>query len=195
MKSNVIHINNNEDMAAEVLQEVEHAASYNQLDNKTTIMLRLLAEELIGLQKGILGFNRGEFFLDDEDGVYKLHLNAKLRLNLEEQERFVDIATNHKNDAYKGFTGKLRMMIDSYSAAQAAVPIEPTGMQFMESSAIIATAVDYDSIWTLNSFRDENEGDREIWDELEKSILVSIADDIIVGTRADYVDITVIKKF
>ena len=35
----------------------------------------------------------------------------------------------------------------------------------------------------------------EAWDELEKSIVANIADEVIVGARTNYVDIIVVKKF
>jgi hypothetical protein len=35
----------------------------------------------------------------------------------------------------------------------------------------------------------------EAWDELEKSVLASVADDVIVGVKGKRASITVIKKF
>ena len=56
--------------------------------------------------------------------------------------------------------------------------------------------------WSLSQYR-ENVGDlyeqgnleEEVWDELEKSVLANLADDVKVGVRKDQVDITVDKNF
>ena len=65
MKSNVCVINGSEDNMKQVLAEVEKAASYNHLEKKKTLQLMLLAEELIGIQKGILGFVKGTFYMEN----------------------------------------------------------------------------------------------------------------------------------
>ena len=36
---------------------------------------------------------------------------------------------------------------------------------------------------------------KEAWDELEKSIIANLADDVLVGVRKDKVEILIIKKF
>ena len=41
----------------------------------------------------------------------------------------------------------------------------------------------------------EKEGQNEEWDELEKSVITSVADDIIVGVKGRRANITVVKKF
>ena len=35
----------------------------------------------------------------------------------------------------------------------------------------------------------------EIWDEMERSIVVNLADDLIVGAMSNYIDLIVVKKF
>ena len=51
-------------------------------------------------------------------------------------------------------------------------------------------------IWTLDTFRKEaNEKKGEPWDELEKSIIANIADDVIVGVEGKRVEIVVKKAF
>ena len=58
-----------------------------------------------------------------------------------------------------------------------------------------------DSIaWSLLNYRDSFDSaaqieKREAWDELEKSIIANLADDVIVGVLGDKVDIVVKKKF
>ena len=56
-------------------------------------------------------------------------------------------------------------------------------------------------VWSLHQYRnnlsdakDQNTAAQEAWDELEKSIVASIADDVIVGVKKDHVTMTIIKN-
>ena len=53
--------------------------------------------------------------------------------------------------------------------------------------------------WSLYEYRnalsdsiDTSESAKEAWDELEKSIVASVAKDVIVGVKGDRVDMTVV---
>ena len=54
-------------------------------------------------------------------------------------------------------------------------------------------------IWSLNNYRegleqadDSDAPVKEAWDELEKSIVASIAKDVVVGVKKDRVEMTII---
>ena len=56
-------------------------------------------------------------------------------------------------------------------------------------------------MWSMEDYRkalqqnkDSNEGMMHAWDELEKSIVASIADDVIVGVKNNRVQMTIIYK-
>ena len=53
----------------------------------------------------------------------------------------------------------------------------------------------YDKTWVLSKYREQTEEGTEPWDELEKSIVANLADEVIVGSRTDYVDMMVVKEF
>ena len=57
-------------------------------------------------------------------------------------------------------------------------------------------------VWSLESYRQglddvkkTNQDAGEVWDELEKSILANLADDVKVAIRGNEAEITVEKKF
>jgi hypothetical protein len=57
--------------------------------------------------------------------------------------------------------------------------------------------VDYAYLWSLDQYRstvDRSERAEE-WDELEKSVIASVADDVVVGVKGKRADIVVMKKF
>jgi hypothetical protein len=58
-------------------------------------------------------------------------------------------------------------------------------------------AMDYSYYWSLERYRTntKREEKTEAWDELEKSVIASVADDVIIGVKGRHADITIIKKF
>ena len=57
--------------------------------------------------------------------------------------------------------------------------------------------VDYAYLWKLEEYRNSVKKDEqaEAWDELEKSVIASVADDVIVGVKGRCAEIVIIKKF
>ena len=64
MKSNVCLLNGSSNDLFQIAQEIEKVADYNKLTRKQIIQLLLLSEELVGIQKGILGFTKGDFYVE-----------------------------------------------------------------------------------------------------------------------------------
>ena len=57
--------------------------------------------------------------------------------------------------------------------------------------------MDYSRFWSLDQYRSSVKKDKqsEAWDEIEKSVLASVADDVIVGVKGTQADIIIVKKF
>ena len=56
--------------------------------------------------------------------------------------------------------------------------------------------VDYSYIWTLDQYRRQAREETSVdWDELEKSVIASVADDVIVGVKGKQADIVIVKNF
>ena len=55
----------------------------------------------------------------------------------------------------------------------------------------------YSYAWTLNNYvsQKQESTDTAAWDELEKSIVAKLADDVIVGVRGKNVEIVIKKEF
>lgn len=206
MRSNECVLHRNQKDMEKVLNEVEKVAEYNQLTKKETIQLRLLAEEMIGMQEGILGFVEGAFYLENKDRVYNLCLHSDVAVEDWTREKFVELSTNKENVAYNGFMGKVRMTIDSMLNGMAG-DAYLSSYDYMGTPYVFSTPSfsygqiqmrgenPYEQTWALSQYREEAKGNADEWDELEKSIVASIADEVIVGARTNYVDIIVVKKF
>jgi hypothetical protein len=57
--------------------------------------------------------------------------------------------------------------------------------------------INYPYLWSLEQYRNDakSKKESEAWDELEKSVIASVADDVIVGVKGKRADIIVTKKF
>jgi hypothetical protein len=56
--------------------------------------------------------------------------------------------------------------------------------------------VDYSYLWRLDEYRKsvKKEEQAEAWDELEKSVLACVTDDVIVKVKGSCADIVIVKK-
>ena len=198
MKSNICKIENGTKDLAAILNESDRVAEYNRLTYKQTLQLRLLCEEIDGLLPNIIGEFEGNFWIEAEEGVCKIHVSIKIpELNTEKKEALIGNAKNKKNAAAVGIVGKIRNAIENFFLN------EGTALDFETSSGGLRLAtgysegVDYTYLWSLEQYRIsvKKEDRPEAWDELEKSVIASVADDVIVGVKGHQADITIVKKF
>lgn len=198
MISNVCKIEKGTKDLAAILKESEKVAIYNELDRKQTLHLRLICEELDGMLPELIGDFRGKFWIEFEDGVCKVNASITMdELSTERRKELLGISNSKKNAAAVGIVGKIRSAVESlflndeYSQAFAmsAACIDATSGYYM--------GTDYSHYWSLGQYKNsvKAEDKREAWDELEKSVIATIADDVIVGIKGIQADIIVIKKF
>ena len=81
MKTDVIAVSSKNSRLKETLRQVDKVAAYKELSPKGALHLRLLTEEMIGMVASITGKVEGQFWIEDEDGVYQLHLQVKTDLD------------------------------------------------------------------------------------------------------------------
>jgi hypothetical protein len=196
MKTDNYTITGDSSDITEIHKVIEKVAQFNDLPDKDLKKLQLLAEELVGMEKGLLGFSKGDFHIENTDNEYRLCLHADMNVDLDTQERFVNMSKTQKNEAYKGFLGKVRLVADTFLYT-------PTGEEMLgfESYALSETyspyfsPADYDMTWSFSKYKDDLDEATPQWDELEHSVIASLSDDLLVGTRNKSIDIVVVKKF
>lgn len=174
----------------------EKAAAYNELDKRSAQRLRLLSEELICMLPPLLIYGDGSFWIESEGSRYELHLCVAPKDKVEyDVDKILSVAKSGKNDAAKGILGKLTVGIEYMLKNRAKLAKDdPYGAMKMG-----ATDYDEDQIWSLNDYRlgldAEPEAAKESWDELEKSIIANLADDVTVGIIRNKIHIVVKKDF
>ena len=197
MKSNVCKIENGTKDLAAILKESEKVAVYNELTHKQGLQLRLICEEIDGMLPNIIDDFNGELWIEFEEGVCKVHLSLRFNeFSAEKKAELVSIAKNKKNAAAVGIVGKIRSAIENAFLNEDVLE----GFSIVANSYYYATehhdCRDYAAAWSLEQYRTNVKKDETPeWDELEKSVIASVADDVIVGVKGKQADIIVVKKF
>ena len=198
MKSNVCKIENGTKDLAAILNESERVAEYCGLTHKQTLQLRLICEEVDGMLPNIIDGFEGSLWIEIEDGVCKVHVSIKIpEFNSDKKEELIGIAKNKKNVAAVGIVGKIRDAIENlFLSEDTAVVFSASPLNFYPATGY-SEGVDYSYLWSLDQYRifAREEKQAEDWDELEKSVIASVADDVIVGVRGKQADIIIVKKF
>ena len=182
------------------LNQVDKVAAYKGLSPKDALHLRLLAEEMMAMMRSITGETQGKFWIEDEGGTYELHLQEATRMTSVKREKLLSTATSGKNESARTFMGKLRDFFERGSDADIAAHTGPLMMPGMYEHSSTPT-LDWE--WSMTQYeralssavdrKDENA--LKAWDELEKSVVAHVADDVKVSIRNQVVEMTIIKKF
>ncbi len=195
MKSDIIHISSRGSGMEAALRETEKVAAYKELDTKSTLHLRLLTEELMGMMRSITGETEGDFWIDEDKKVYQLHLSVLTVMDLDKRDQLLAASTSGKNEAARGLMGRLRNFFDQGSDT-------PTMYLYGHDMGGYSSNPALDMEWSMTVYQHQletrlaqDEKAREMWDELEKSVVTHVADDIKVSIRGDHAEMVIIKKF
>ena len=198
MKSNVCVIEKGTKDLEAILKECESVAAYNGLTNKQSLQLRLLCEEIDGMLPNIIDDFEGDFWIEYEKGVCKVNVSIRIpEFTVSKKEELIGIAKDKKNVAAVGIVGKIRNAIENYFLDEDAMSAFVASTDAAQLSMGYGAIADYSYLWSLEQYRAnvKKEEQAEAWDELEKSVIASVADDVIVGVKGKHADIIIVKKF
>lgn len=189
MKSDVIKVSSMKDQTDAVMDQAEKVAVFRGLSTKGALHLRLLAEEMMSMMRAITGDVRGQFWIENEKDQFQLHLNVRTQVDFLQREKLLSASSSGKNEAHQGLLGKLRAFFE---------PIEGTPVYF--DSAVSTTPQEIG--WSLNAYQEQlgqmvnekREGAEEAWDELEKSVIAHVADEVKISIHGYDVEMIVFKK-
>ncbi len=192
MKSDVIRVCSDGSNMESVLKQVEKIAAYKELSPQSTTHLRLLIEETMAMMRAITGNVSGEFWVEEEDGVYEIHLRVNTLMDQSKKAQLLAASSSGKNEAARGFMGKIRSFFEPTND----VPVFGAGLTGgapqMYGNYVFAME-DYRD--QLRQYREEHrEGSEEAWDELEKSVVAHVADDVKVSIIGRTAELIIVKR-
>ena len=208
MKTEIMTITSQEAQLRKALDITEDLGRKTGLDQRGKLHLRLLAEELIGLMRGVTDQASAEYWIEQDGGQYVLHLATDVKLNRKMREQILAVSSTGENAAAKGFMGKLKDMV-----AAAFLPDEhgvtllsgfSLGLMSMASnSSPQAQQASVNTLnWSMQKYKEAIEADgsgsadiEEKKYELEHSIVASIADEVTVSVQGSHVEIQIYKAF
>ena len=198
MKSNVCKIEKGTRDLEAILRESERVAEYNGLSHKQALQLRLLCEEIDGMLPNIINDFEGELWIDFEDGICRVNISIQIpEFNADKKRELIGIAKDKKNAAAVGIVGKIRNAIENFFLSEErmeawALPTGSFGLGLEYNEGM-----NYACLWRLEEYRNfaKKEDQTEAWDELEKSVIASVADDIIVGVKGNRAEVVIMKGF
>ena len=169
-RSDTIDITSKEANIENALEVVRHFAKRQRLDARATKQIELMAEEAIGIMKGIVNDSRSKFWVEGSGLKYKMHLRFALAVGSDEYKKLLSLSTSGKNEAVHSLAGKIweKMIAGVKSAGDST-----------DSSG------NYE--WSIHDNPDDP-------DSIGESILAAIADDIKVSVTKDRVELIVLKS-
>ncbi|MBQ8108542.1 MAG: hypothetical protein IJ124_00070 [Clostridia bacterium] len=206
MVSDKFMVNSDAQRMAAAQYATEDFAGQARLSKRDTLRLGLLVEETLGMVKTMVDDFYGQlWFVSDESGACEIHLQATADMNAGKRNELLTVSSTGKNAAPRGFmrmlgdmlTGTLSSIgrtMGEYSAEVSKYGVVPQG---------INTPGTYDitPIWTLRQYKsdlNENRDDGDLegaFEDLQKSIVANLADDVIVGVKGDRIELVISKKF
>ena len=175
------------------------------LSHKENLRLRLLAEELIGLLRGISGDVEARYQARQEEKKFVLSLGADVRMTQEMRKQLLAASSSGKNSAARGFMGRLREMVaaillpedgESDEVSGLALGLMSLGGPARYTAGVNAYAWSMSKYMSeVRSSREEDEDAADAWDELEKSIVANLADEVSVKIVGSAVEISIAKAF
>lgn len=207
MRTDIIRVYSNLDGSDKALNAAEKFVVYNELGGKDGRHLRLLTEETISMLHGIMEDFSGSFWIESEQTkkgmLCRICLTIDRQANMEQEEHILSVASSGKNESTRGVVGKIRELIRRSIQSSSSEEEKELrnmsdawlGMGAGTGSAVVP--IQGDNCWSLQLYRNnlsaqQNEKTQE-WDELEKSIIAKLSDEVKVWLMTDETRIVVEK--
>lgn len=206
MTTEQVYVKNDGEGLDKALILAENFAKTVELSTRNSIHLRLLTEEVLGMVHAITGEFKAVFWLEGDAKECRILLKADTLMDSTKRKELISASSSGKNEAAKGIMGKIRELVevgmenfDEMGQLQMQYGVNPMayGNMGLDNDAMSQAML----IWSLKRYRESlseessEEYYEEAWDELEKSVVANLADDVRVGIRNDKLNLTVIKKF
>ncbi|MCL2096343.1 MAG: hypothetical protein FWH10_05485 [Oscillospiraceae bacterium] len=174
-----------------ILGEVDRIGKFCRLSPSAAGKLRLLTEEMLGLTVRLFENLKYEFYVENEERRFILNLSAETFVSSSKKEKILSLSSSGENNmASKGIFGKISGIFESLLTANG--EYDPIYVPHYDSMGIA-------TYFSLASYQNaipkilKEEDDQ--WDGLERSIIATLAKDVIIGVRNNKAEMLVIIEF
>ena len=177
-----------------ILAEMDRIGEFCKLSRLSAGRLRLVAEEMLALTVRLFDNLKYDFYVESDENHFTLNLIADTDVTKSKKDKMLSLSKSGKNKATQGLFGKISAVFESLL------------MNGSEYGRIYIPYYDSMGIMTyfaLSAYRDEvdalpytaKEERQEKWDGLEKSIIATLAKDVVIGVRNNKVEMIVTADF
>ena len=191
-----------------IAERAEELIGDLDLKKKDKLHMKLLFEETIGMLQAMVGEYHVALYMERYKNEACIKLTAKTEMDADKKKSLIEVSKQHQNMFVKGFMDKVREVIengllnyDNVMKLEQQYGLNMVGYGSMGVYSNIDGLADSGLMWSLEEYRqalqDASEGDEgasQAWDELEKSIVASLAKDVLVGVQGNRVDMTLVYE-
>ena len=203
MESEKMLITNKNFRIYDAIERIDNDLSDMELGPKDALHMRLLAEETIGMLGAMVGEYKSLVWLEKADDLCRIKVVAKTEMDIEKKKEILSVSKSGENVLAKGLMGKIGDIIENgFLNYENVMKLQQQyGGGYLDYAAMGGTSSAEFYSWSLENYKgaleeaiEGNEAARTAWDELEKSIVAKLADDVIVGVKKDEVELTIVSK-
>ena len=208
MVSDKFMVNSDAGRMAAAKFAADNYAWHAGLDKRDTLRLNLLVEETLGMVKAMVDDFYGRLWFSGDDSTCEIHLEATANMDSGRKQELLSVSSSGRNAAAKGFMGMLGDVISGALHNIGHAVDTAYGQSAMSGNLIAQSGVgnpnlyDLTPVWTLDQYRANVEKGRidsdaleQAKQDLEKSIVANLADDIVVGVKGDRIELVITKRF
>ncbi len=203
---------NKEDSIKNTIEKADDVIKTLDLGKKDALHVKLAYEESIGMVNNLSGDFAASIWTEKYKDNCALKLKIYTKMDLNKKEEFIATSTSKKNAEAVGFMAKVKDVVETgiynyenimklnqkyngYAINYGAMGtyINPT----VSENSALATGL----VWSMMDYKNELRGlvgdleteeQSEPWDELERSIIANIADDVVVGVKKNIVNMSIV---
>ena len=207
MISNKFTVNSDAERMAAARYATENFAWQLRLDKRDALRLNLLVEETLGMVKAMVEDFYGQLWFAGEGKRCEIHLQATADMDADKKQELLSVSSSGKNASTRGFMAMLGEVI-SGAVHNMGRNLEAYGQETVRYGIVHSPGFNMVSpdglmpIWSLQAFKDELNREREedeaaeaYLEDLEKSIVARLADDVVVGVKGDRIELVITKSF
>ena len=207
MVSNKFMVNSDAERMAAAQYVTQNFAWQLQLDKHDALRLSLLVEETLGMVKAMVNDFYGQLWFASEGERCEIHLEATADMNADRKQELLSVSSSGKNAAAKGFMATLGEIFSGAIHGMGRT-LDIYGQQTLRYGIVHTPesyAVSPDGmmpIWTLQTYKEDLNREKDAdaaagiyLEDLEKSIVASLADDVIVGVKGDHIELVIVRTF